>query len=374
MARLNIAMLSEQAQEDDTPLDPNNEALATDQDLMTVKQAGADIDAFEAVVQETQDTVQSLQRTTQRIEQMSNVPPEVVQIAQEQIAYFIKRTGFKMTGLNQSMESYTVDKKQELIKQMGLATEQLNKSISIAQEGIIDRIKNRFSLMFSSAKKLRKELSQVSSVYDANGAKQDVIKDPAFARVLNPKEEALVKPNTVIGLADNILKVSNDDKIVKTIVQITRILEQVTLTITKSTFIAKDSQVEKLEAIEGEIFGLYEEIKGFINISDKRSSADIEPLQPADKKKIESLVADLLDIGDFERVEDDLSDAVWGLYTVFDNEKQNRLITFLSADLRAAERINEIGYKTYDAIDKIMTLRYEMAHACVKYIKASTAS
>jgi hypothetical protein len=374
MARLNIAMLGEQQQEDNTPLDPNNEALATDQDMLVIKQTGADIEASEAVVQETQDTVQSLQQTTQRIEQMSNVPPEVVQIAQEQIAYFIKRTGFKMTGLNQSMESYTADKKQELVKQMSLATEQLDKSISIAQEGIIDRIKNRFSLMFSSAKKLRKELSQVASAYDANGVRQDVIKDPAFARVLNPKEETLVKPSTVIGLADNILKVSNDDKIVKTIVQITRILEQVTLAITKSTFIAKDSQVEKLEAIEGEIFDLYEEIKGFINIGDKKSSADIEPLQPADKKKIESLVADLLDIGDFERVEKDLSDAVWGLYTVFENEKQTRLIAFMAADLRAANRINDIGYKTYNAIDKIMSLRFEVAHACVKYIKASTDS
>lgn len=376
MKRLNIAMLGEQ-QTQQVVVDQNNEALATDQDMSQIKQADAELDQVSSVVEETQDASDSITQTADKIEQMQTVSQEVVQVAQEQMNYFVKRTGMKMTGVSTAMESFSDGKtgnKEALVKQLRIAAESLDKGVSIAQEGIVDRIKNKFSLLFTSNKKLKQELQDVSSKYDSAGAKKDVIKDPAFARILNPDGKPEITGATTIALAGEISKMVKDPVIEKVVVRLTDILDKVTVALNKSTFIADDDEVKKINDLFDEVENMYTEVREKITVDGRKESANAVPLESGDKKKVTSIVEDLLDTGAYDKIEDELLKAWWSFYDVYTTKQKSRFIGFNAADMRVAMNLDDKGGDIVERIDGLMTVRFEVAHACVKYIKASTAA
>lgn len=376
MKRLNIAMLGEQ-QTQQVVVDQNNEALATDQDMSQIKQADAELDQVSSVVEETQDASDSITQTADKIEQMQTVSQEVVQVAQEQMNYFVKRTGMKMTGVSTAMESFSDGKtgnKEALVKQLRIAAESLDKGVSIAQEGIVDRIKNKFSLLFTSNKKLKQELQDVSSKYDSAGAKTDVIKDPAFARILNPKGEAQITGASATALAGEISKMVKDPVIEKVVVRLTDILDKVTVALNKSNFIADDNEVKKINDLFDEVDKMYSEVREKITVDGKKESADAVPLEAGEKKKLTAFVEDLLDTGAYDKIEDELLKSWWSFFDVYSGKADSRFIGFNAADMRVAKNLNDKGGDIMQRIDDLMTIRFEVAHACVKYIKASTAN
>lgn len=376
MKRLNIAMLGEQ-QTQQVVVDQNNEALATDQDMSQIKQADAELDQVSSVIEETQDASDSITQTADKIEQMQTVSQEVVQVAQEQMNYFVKRTGMKMTGVSTAMESFSDGKtgnKEALVKQLRIAAESLDKGVSVAQEGIVDRIKNKFSLLFTSNKKLKQELQDVSSKYDSAGAKKDVIKDPAFARILNPDGKPEITGTSTIALTGNIRNMVKDPVIEKVVVRLTDVLDKVTVTLNKSIFIADDNEVKKINDLFDEVENMYTEVREKITVNGKKESADAVPLDAGDKKKVASIVEDLLDTGAYDKIEKDLLKSWWSFYDIYSSKADSRFIGFNAADMRVAKNLNDKGGDIMQRIDDLMTIRFEVAHACVKYIKASTAN
>ncbi len=377
MKRLNIAMLGEQTQSQQVVVDQNNEALATDQDMSQIKQADAELDQVSSVVEETQDASDSITQTADKIEQMQTVSQEVVQVAQEQMNYFVKRTGMKMAGVSTAMESFSNGKtgnKEALVKQLRIAAESLDKGVSVAQEGIIDRIKNKFSLLFTSNKKLKQELQDVSSKYDSAGAKTEVIKDPAFARILNPDGKPEITGATTIALAGEISKMVKDLVIEKVVVRLTDILDKVTVALNKSTFIADDNEVKKINDLFDEVENMYTEVREKITVDGRKESANAVPLESGDKKKVTSIVEDLLDTGAYDKIENDLNKSWYGFINTYLEKQRTRFIGFNSADMRAASELTNKAGSVMSRIEKLMSMRFEVAHACVKYIKASTAN
>lgn len=282
-----------------------------------------------------------------------------------------------MVGVSTAMESFSNGKagnKEALVKQLRIAAESLDKGVSVAQEGIIDRIKNKFSLLFTTNKKLKKGLQEVSSKYDSAGAKTETIKDPAFARVLNPKGEAQITGSSVIVLAGEISKMVKDPVIEKVVVRLSNILDKVTVALNKSTFIADDNEVKKINDLFDEVEDMYSEVREKITVDGKKESADAVPLESNDKKKVTAIVEDLLDTGAYDKIEGELNKSWYGFINVYLEKQRTRFIGFNAADMRAAsELINKAG-AVMGRIEKLMSIRFEVAHACVKYIKASTAN
>lgn len=379
MKRLNIAMLGEQAQEqvqEQQVIDENNEALATDQDAAQIQQQGAEIEEIQGVVQETQDAADCICQTAEKIEQMPEVSQEVVQIAQEQIAYFAKRTGMKMSGVTTAMESYSdgkVGNKEALVKQMNLAVESLEKGIVVAQEGIVDRIKNKLSLIFTSTEKLKKELAAVSEAFDNGEPKTETIKEPAFAAVLNSQGKDELAPADVLALATSIAKISGSKELEKAVKDMAALTDAVTTAMTKSTFIAKDEQIAKIEEVTGKVKEMYVELKEKLEYKGERMSADVQPLTAKDKEKLKAKVEELLDTSGYKTIEKELDESVAALQRTSEMLANKRLIGVWAKDMRRARAaLTEMG-DAFSEINNFMKLRFEVAHACVKYIKASTA-
>ena len=379
MARLNIGLLSaqEQTQEGQVPeveIDQNNEALKTDQDMAQIQQAGSEIEEISQVVEETQDASQAMTSMADKIEQSETVSQETVQVAQEAIAYFVKRTGVKMTKLNASMESYskTTDK-QVVVEQMRLAVESLDKGVTVAQEGIIDRIQNRFSLIFTSGKKLAKELEEVSKKYDETGAREEAIKEPAFARRINPDAKKTLTDSDVLKLATDINKKVHNPTVISSVKKLTEALQTVTSALKKSgIFVADDKQVKIIKEQTSNISSMYNDIESELGVKRNKNDADVEPLNPANKEKIVKLVDSLLDISEYAKYEEILREAQRSMVVALAHSSGMKLAKEQAADNRAVSAANEQAYEVYAIISNLMALRFEVAHACVKYIKAST--
>lgn len=372
--RVNIAMLSQSTQDQQVVIDENNEALATDQDAAQIQQQDAEIDEIQGVVQETQDAADCICQTAEKIDKMPQVSQEVVQIAQEQIAYFAKRTGMKMSGVSAAMESYSAGKagnKEALVKQMNLAVESLEKGIDVAQEGIVDRVKDAFSVMFTSYDKLGKELEVVSKEFDEKGPKEEVIKDSAFARILNPEGKSEIKSSDVVSFLDAAVKEFDDTSVIKGVRQLNEYLaEAKTITKESKTFWTDKEAIAKFEELLVKMDELVDGIEEEISPVASKSDADIEPLNAADKAKLVKKVQGILDTGNEYgktlKEYNKYSILMMGIGKV-------RLFGDMSAEGRIYTKVKYMSFKTYRKLAKLAKLRFEVAHACVKYIKASTA-
>jgi hypothetical protein len=373
MKRMNIGLLS-QDQESNVQIDENNEALKTDQDLAQIQQSHSEIEEVSQVIEETQQAADTMTNMADKIEQSPKVSQDTVQVAQEAIAYFTMRTGLKMTNLNASMESFSkTNDKEAIVAQMRVAIEGLDKGVEIAQEGIIDRIKNRFSLIFTSAEKLSKELREVSDKYDQAGAKQDVIKDPAFARRINPDAKKTLTDSDVIKFATDINKKVHNPIVISSVKKLTEALRTVIFALKKSgIFIADDKQVKIIKEQTSSISAMYKDIESELGVKRNKNDADVEPLTLANKEKIVKLVDSLLDISEYVKYEEILRDAQQSLLFAVANSSATKLAEADAADNRAVSAANQQAAEVYAIISNLMALRFEVAHACVKYIKAST--
>lgn len=376
MARLNIGLLSEQQQQQapEVEIDQNNEALKTDQDMAQIQQADSEIEEVTQVIEETQEASQTMTNMADKIEQSETVSQDTVQVAQEAIGYFTKRTGLKMTKLNASMESYskTTDK-QAVVEQMRLAVESLDKGVEIAQEGVIERIKDTFSVMFTSYDKLAKELETVSKDFDEKGPKEETIKDPAFARVLNPEGKTELKSGEVVSFLDTAIKEFDDTTVVKSVRQMNAFLDEAkTITSDSKTFafLGDQEAIDKFKVLLEKMDELVDGVEKEVTSVGSKNSADVEPLSTADKTKVVKKVEGILNTGtEYAKALKEYNKV--SMYLLMGAGKV-RFGGDFSKEGRIYMEIKAKTFKTYRKLAKLAKIRFEVAHACVKYIKAST--
>lgn len=129
---------------------------------------------------------------------MQTVSDEVVKVAQEQLKHCIKRTGLNMRSVNAAMESRK--SKAEIVKNLRIAKESLDKSIAIAQEGLWDKVKNKFDRVFTSRKSLAKQIDVASREFDSKGQKEGVLSEKYTSVYLNPENKTEANGSDVVNI------------------------------------------------------------------------------------------------------------------------------------------------------------------------------
>lgn len=372
MARINIAMLSQTEQES---VQSNGDELLVDGNVVEVQKASGEIEIMDGVVDETRAAADAVDGLAEKIQAQETVSEDAIQIAQEMMAYFSKRTGVKFQGVSAAMESYSAGntvKKEQIVKELKLASESYKKQIAIAQEGIIDRIKHKFSLIFSNSDKLEKELKEVSLAYDENGVKTQVIEDAAFARLFTVKGKDVVDGADAVAFAAKIEKSVHNPKIVKTINDLSKVMDRLTLSITKGNIFSDSQGIQEIRELQREVLELSAAVQNDFDFKLQKAKVDIMPLERDDKAKLVPIILSLLDTEEFEKAERQLTRAVDGYYNAYFNAIQNRLFGEYSKDARDAEMASDIAEEVYAKLSWFVMDGFEVAHACVKYIKAST--
>ena len=289
--------------------------------------------------------------------------------------YFVKRTGMKMTGVSTAMESFSDGKtgnKVALVKQLRIAAESLDKGVTVAQEGIVDRVKDAFSVMFTSCDKLAKELEIVSKDFDEKGAKEEVIKDPAFARIFNSSGKSEIKSGDVVSFLDTAVKDFDDTSVIKNVRKMNEYMQDFkNITKDSKNFLWDDEAIKKYESLVADINTLVDSVEEELSATSSKNASDVEPLNSADKTKIVKKVQSILDTGnEYTKILKEYNQFTMWMVGAF----KPKLGGDFSPEGRHMNTIKGKAFNAYRKLAKLAKIRFEVAHACVKYIKASTAN
>lgn len=370
MAKFKIAMLSYAQQEDLS----NGDELTVDSSVLDIKNMDDQINSENVVVDEANDSIGTMNAIADKLDTQQRLPVETVQLAQEMMVYFTKRSGLTFSGVNAAMESDlpTPNKKQNIVKELRAASESFEDRVAIAQEGIIDKIKHKFSLMFATYEKLEKELKAVSSKYDQGEVKTDVIKSPAFAGVLAVKSKDTIDASDIIEFASKADKVLNGTEFIRQINDMSSTVDRLTMALTKGGVFGSDKGIGEIEDIQQTVIDMNQKIHQEFDVEKRSGKVDVVPIDRADKEKLVPIIFSLLDVREFEKAEENLARAAGGFIQAYANAAQNRLVGEWAKDMRSAKQVSIIIQSSYNKMNEMVTRSFYIAHACVKYIKAST--
>lgn len=352
MARFNIAMLADQAQEVQIQ---GGDELTSDSRALQVEQTESEIGQMDSAIDEAQDASQAVQDVADRLEQQQQVSEDAVQVAQEMMGYLTKRTGLKARRAVAAMESYRsgdAAKKAHLVAELRMASEGFNEQVAIAQEGVLEKIANKLSLIITSNKGLAKDLDKVSSAYDAGTPREEALEDPAFASVLNPENKESLSAQDIVKFAAEVEKRVTDPKIIGALNKVNAVVEEA-----RNGGIGDEDPQGDMDKIMSQIDTvnkILEDLTADGEVSRGVNKVSIEPLVKGSKQALVGNVEKLLSVQEtqdaLKQVKKTLSKAGKGV----------------PADIMNA------AYSIHRIIGQLMKLRFEVAHACVKYIKAST--
>jgi hypothetical protein len=372
MARLNIAMLSNTQQ----AAQINDSNLIVDSDVLDIKTIDNQINSENEIVDEANDSIDAINGIADKLHTQNQLPQEAVQVAQEMMGYLSKRTGIKFSGVNMAMESSpsSPNKKQNIIKELKAANKSIESRVSIAQEGVLDKIKYKFSLMFATNKKLEKELKVVSSNYDKNGVKTGIIKSPAFASALAVRGKDTVDGQDVIKFAEMAERTLKAPEFMRQINELSSTMDRLTMALTKGGFFSSDKGIKEIEELQETIIEMNQKIHQDYRIEERSGKVDAVPLEHDDKETLVPIIFSLLDDTEFKRAEENLARAVGGYIQAYDVAVETRIMGEFSKDLRYVVQVHNLANQSYRKLNDVITQSFYIAHACVKYIKASTKS
>lgn len=363
MARFTIAMLGAQAQEQQVE---GGDELVTDARALQIEQAEGEIGQMDAAIDEAQDASQAVEDVAQNLEKQEQVSEDAVQVAQEMLGYLTKRTGLKARGAVAAMESFKsgdAAKKAHLVAELRLASEGFKDQVAIAQEGVLDKIANKLSLIVTSNKGLVKELEKVSEGYEVGTPREEALEDPAFASVLNPENKESLSAQDIVKFAAEVEKRITDPKIMDALNKVTAALDEAKNT-KGGIFTIKDTELNLIN----------KQIAGLTQVFDDLS-ADATPgrgtvkvtVAPLDKSNKDALVKNVQALLSVQEVQDALKQIKKTSMKIVTGSNRGG-----QAGAEARKTVARSAYSIYRIVGQLMKLRFEVAHACVKYIKASS--
>lgn len=363
MARFNIAMLGQQEAQQQIE---GGDELVTDARALQVEQAEGEIGQMDAAIDEAQDASQAVQDVAENLEKQEQVSQDAVQVAQEMLGYLTKRTGLKARGAVAAMESFKsgdAAKKAHLVAELKLASEGFQEQVSIAQEGVLDKIANKLSLILTSNKSLAKELEKVSEAYEVGTPREEALEDPAFASVLNPENKESLSAQDIVKFAAEVEKRITDPKIMEALNKVTAALDEAKNT-KGNIFSIKDTD---LNLINKQISGLtqvFDDLSADATPGRGTVKVTVSPLDKSSKDALVKNVQALLSVQEVESALKQIKKTSMKIVTGSNRGGQ--------AGAEARKTVARSAYSIYRIVGQLMKLRFEVAHACVKYIKASS--
>ena len=371
MKRLNIAMLGEQAQD-------TNTSDNLDLGALELNQSQAEIDSTRQVIDESKDISDTLGSTTDAIDNMQTVSDEVVKVAQEQLKHCIKRTGLNMRSVNAAMESRK--SKAEIVKNLRIAKESLDKSIAIAQEGLWDKVKNKFDRVFTSRKSLAKQIDVASREFDSKGQKEGVLSEKYMSVYLNPENKTEANGSDVVNILQKLDKLYNGQDVVKIVEKMISVSDSVIDTVAKHSTNPAGDELSKVATLANEIKNTKQKFDDIFsqNSVSKANEASLVTCEAKHKEKIITLCKSALSDNAVENKLNDLYDKIDKMYGVTEGvivtDREGRYI-----DEHAKDAVNAISKEAYEMAWEVIeisgnmeTMIFNVVHSAVRYIELST--
>lgn len=245
------------------------------------------------------------------------------------------------------------------------------KALNVAQEGLIDKLANGWDLFWTNEGKLLGRLHEVAAAYDKGAVIEQPISSPAWGKALNINRKPTVTGADAVRVLGMLDKGIDSDKIADAYIKAADFLNQITASLNKSTFVANDAAVEAIIKLQKELDDTVSAVSSEFPVASAGKDADFEPLKPEDKKKVATLVEQLLTNKKLKEAFGKLQASVRSLNVAYTDGAFTRLRGSYAADMKATANSVRL---TNDMIYKGLTLmktNVRVCHAALAYIAAS---
>jgi hypothetical protein len=288
------------------------------------------------------------------------------------VEHFCKRLGYGKKVMP-SLEGFVcketqLAKTQLALENIAALNKQLGQSIQVSQEGFMDTIKHRVSRLFATQDKMAKRLESVSTGFDAKTAVEKEMVNPPWGKLLSDGKSHVNGADAVKTLAEH-AKNFTSTKLIDGLHKINESLDKAITAMGKSTFIADDKMVARINAELAVIIQITEKITEEDSAKGKAQNATFTPLTAADKNKLVSLLSTLLVNKKMSEAIDDVEKTMFSFAR--SSAPNLRLAGWEASDVKATQACMEMGWKSLNAGCDIVNHNVVLCHAVMAYIEAS---
>jgi hypothetical protein len=363
-------------QDPGTPSDAEVTPMSDDAVETQAELVEKDEEGVEAVIDQVEEADKIGQAVDTYTEQLSGAEPvgeETVKAIEVAVEHFRVRLGYSKRVIP-AMEAFKADPMAaqklalENLKELRV---KLDSSIQVAQEGLGKRIVNAVERAFTSSNRVGKKAGEYATRIANNGTKDEEFPDAAWARVFAATGKQKIDGGDVLKM---IKQYEGYRKVLTPLVKEgTELLHALGLAISKSTFIAKDEEVAKINTLCEQASKLRATIsESHESVIHQKATVDVAALDAKVGIQIGKAVNELVRDTSFDKINEDFIHAYYRTLDEWGSNTDRRLIAGDAADLRAALRVYEIG------IDRICDMLYayersefHVVYGAYKYLKAA---
>jgi hypothetical protein len=316
-----------------------------DQDMLEIETSGNEL--TNEVAEQSQ-----AEKVGEVLTQMEENPEQAVEIAKEHLRSVI--------GLSKNISHES-------------AMVVLDKSLNVAQEGMMARFGHTLKRIFTSNEKMLKQIPEVLEAIKTNGSKTDDIKEPGWGRVFTTGSNSTISASEALSVAKD-YKSFCGGSTVKLINKCADLLDKASRQTSKSILIANDEAVREIDNLTK----MSEELKADIDkvtskmVTNKRDIS-FKPLSAKDAEKLLDISKEIITDSAFKKANAELrASMVLFNNTAFDNS-QIRLLGAYAKDFRALQRLCYEINKSISIIFELETNLAKLTYGSMQYVKASTA-
>jgi hypothetical protein len=225
-----------------------------------IDQARGEADAID----EAEGMAEAIDTMADTVEQVTGeggegVTPETAQVIEAAMEHFYTRLGINRSRKLPAMESFEKDRlgsSKAALEELRALHARIDKNLTVAQEGFVDRFVNGLSRVFTTNSKMYK----VSKALNASNLKEvHELGAPAWARIFSASGKAHVNAADVIHVFEGYLNLANGD-VMKLLDETVRALRTVKLEQGRAVFSSADGAIDTINKLKVDLEGKIKKI------------------------------------------------------------------------------------------------------------------
>ena len=374
------AFIESEVPEAQADVELERDMAVSEGDSTEIESAGDQLAEAEGI----QDTVDTMaDQVEAKVDSGEGITEETAQALEVAVEHFCKRLGYSKQVVP-SMEGFKdavgrLEQSRIALENLQELNAKLTKNISIAQEGFFARIGNAFVRLFTTTNKMLRTLEASRNLV---ASEEHLIKDPAWGRIFFSTKKFSLTGEDVISLMEDINDL-NHNRIIPLTKRITELFSEAIAQVNRSTYIANDDAVRKINLMINDSYALRKEVEEMVTVEVVEESIDVLSASTDQIHRLCDIATRSIRDNQKSYQFYELLNKVDDSYHQIEKNRKNRLLTIFTkheknpngsdaADIVAYHRMLEAGaIAAVDLLRALNEAEYKIAYGAYKYIKAS---
>ena len=254
-------------------------------------------------------------------------------------------------------------------------------TLGVAQEGFFSRIGNAFGRIFTTNKSFNKRLQKSVAKLEANGNKEDILRDPSWSKHLIANSNKVIKSSDVVDYLRKVDSLVGDKELNKLFLEIATVYDKMATELLENSYVVDRQIITNVSSIYKESQELLQRFEVFARSRSTPKQVDnypdYEPIKYEQAKSIRDIILKGFISNDVHSPEyRTFQRAAKNLNSVMENKG----IAFVKAVMKSTSAVDtKISHnvtarvnESLQCITSAISLRTKIAYAALRYIEVSS--